>query len=132
MEDTYLKFGGWGLCRTGERESEVKATENKKWMVTKIKTNPAKRGVRTNQKKKTFYGRDGLWGDRPSDPFQMALRATLWTIGTSGKMLYDCKRTALELYRNLVSTEVSTNNNKIVLLFVLLYCPGSTVPGKAT
>ena len=54
MEDTYLKFGGWGLCRTGERESEVKATENKKWMVTKIKTNPAKRGVRTNQKKKLF------------------------------------------------------------------------------
>ena len=80
--------------------------------------------------KKTIFGRDGLWGDRPSDPFQMALRATLWTIGTSGKMLYDCKRTALELYRNLVSTEVSTNNNKIVLLFVLLYCPGSTVPGK--
>ncbi len=55
----------------------------------------------------------------------MALRAALWTIGTSGKVLYDCKRTALDLYRNLVSTEVSTNNNKIVLLFVLLYCPGS-------
>ena len=61
----------------------------------------------------------------------MALRAALWTIGTSGKVLYDCKRTALDLYRNLVSTEVSTNNNKIVLLFVLLYCPGSTVPGTA-
>ena len=82
--------------------------------------------------KKTIFGRDGLWGDRPSDPFQMALRAALWTIGTSGKVLYDLKRTALDLYRNLVSTEVSTNNNKIVLLFVLLYCPGSTLPGKAT
>ena len=76
-------------------------------------------------KKKDFFGRDGLWGDRPSDPFQMALKAALWTIGTSGKVLYDCKRTALDLYRNLVSTEVSTNNKKIVLLFVLLYCPGS-------
>ncbi len=32
MEDTSLKFGGWGLCRTGGRESAVKATENKKWM----------------------------------------------------------------------------------------------------
>jgi hypothetical protein len=37
MEDTSLKFGGRGLCRTGGRESEVKATENKKWMVTKKK-----------------------------------------------------------------------------------------------
>ncbi len=59
----------------------------------------------------------------------MALRAAVWTIGTSGKALDDCKRTALKLYRNLVSTEVCTNNNKTVLLSVLLYCPGSTVPG---
>ena len=80
-------------------------------------------------KKKDFFGRDGLWGDRPSDPFQMALRAALWTISTSGKALYDCKRTALDLYRNLVSTEVCTNNNKSVLLIVLLYCYSSTLPG---
>ena len=106
----------------------MKVTENAKWRVTKKRQIRQKKGV---MKKKDFFGRDGLWGDRPSDPFQMALRAALWTIGTSGKVLYDCKRTALDLYRNLVSTEVSTNNNKIVLLFVLLYCPGSTVPGKA-
>ena len=105
----------------------MKVTENAKWRVTKKRQIRPKKGV---MKKKDFFGRDGLWGDRPSDPFQMALRAALWTIGTSGKVLYDCKRTALDLYRNLVSTEVSTNNNKIVLLFVLLYCPGSTVPGK--
>ena len=37
----------------------------------------------------------------------------------------------MELYRNLVSTEVCTNNKKTVLLSVLLYCPGSTVPGYA-
>ena len=106
----------------------MKVTENAKWRVTKKRQIRQKKGV---MKKKDFFGRDGLWGDRPSDPFQMALRAALWTIGTSGKVLYDCKRTALDLYRNLVSTEVSTNNKKIVLLFVLLYCPGSTVPGKA-
>ena len=90
-----------------------------------------KSGKKKGLKKKGKNGYDGPWGDRPRDPFQKALRAALWTIGTSGKVLYDCKRTALDLYRNLVSTEVSTNNNKIVLLFVLLYCPGSTVPGKA-
>ena len=84
------------------------------------------------QKKKTFFGRDGLWGDQSIDPFQMALRAALWTIATSGKALDDCKRTALVLYRNLVSTEVCTNNKKTVLLNVLLYCPGSTVPGYTT
>ena len=82
-------------------------------------------------KKKDFFGRDGLWGDRPSDPFQMALRVALWTIGTSGKALHDCKTTAFNSYRNLVSTEVCTNNKKTVLLSVLLYCPGSTVPGYA-
>ena len=81
--------------------------------------------------KKTIFGRDGLWGDRPSDPFQMALRAALWTIGTSGKVLYDCKRTALDLYRNLVSTEVFINNKKTVLLIVLLYCYSSTLPRYA-
>ena len=69
MEDTYLKFGGWGLCRTGERESEVKATENKKWMVTKIKTNPAKRGVRTNQKKKNFFWSGWSVGGSTERPF---------------------------------------------------------------
>ena len=61
----------------------------------------------------------------------MALRAALWTIGTSGKALHDCKTTAFNSYRNLVSTEVCTNNKKTVLLNVLLYCPGSTVPGYA-
>ncbi len=30
MENTSPKFGGWGLCATCERESEVKATEKKK------------------------------------------------------------------------------------------------------
>ena len=89
-----------------------------------------KRGLK-NGLKKTIFGRDGLWGDRPSDPFQMALRAALWTIGTSGKALHDCKTTAFNSYRNLVSTEVCTNNKKTVLLSVLLYCPGSTVPGYA-
>ena len=90
-----------------------------------------KRGLKKGLKK-TIFGRDGLWGDRPSDPFQMALRAALWTIGTSGKALHDCKTTAFNSYRNLVSTEVCTNNNKTVLLSVLLYCPGSTVPGYAS
>jgi hypothetical protein len=37
----------------------------------------------------------------------------------------------MPLYRNLVSTEVSTNNKKTVLLIVLLYCYSSTVPGYA-
>ena len=104
----------------------MKVTENAKWRVTKKRQIRQKKGV---MKKKDFFGRDGLWGDRPSDPFQMALRAALWTISTSGKVLYDCKRTALELYRNLVSTEVCTNNNKSVLLIVLLYCYSSTLPG---
>ncbi len=45
MENTFPKFGGWGLCATCGRESEVKATENKKWMVTEKKRNPAKRGL---------------------------------------------------------------------------------------
>ncbi len=110
----------------------MKVTENEKWVGDKKKTtNPAKK--RVMKKKKIGHDcHDGPWGDRPSNPFQKALRAALWTIGTSGKVLYDCKKTALDLYRNLVSTEVSTNNKKIVLLFVLLYCPGSTVPGKAS
>ena len=51
MEDTSPKFGGWGLYRTGGRESEVKATENKKWMVTEKRKNPAKRGVEKKIKK---------------------------------------------------------------------------------
>ena len=36
-------FGGWGLCATCGRESEVKATENKKWMVTKKKKKSGKK-----------------------------------------------------------------------------------------
>ena len=52
MENTSLKFGGWGLCRTRGRASAVKATENKKWMERKKTKNPAKRGVR---KKKMFW-----------------------------------------------------------------------------
>ena len=106
----------------------MKVTENAKWRVTKKRQIRQKKGV---MKKKDFFGRDGLWGDRPSDPFQMALRVALWTIGTSGKALHDCKTTAFNSYRNLVSTEVCTNNKKTVLLSVLLYCPGSTVPGYA-
>ena len=39
--------------------------------------------------------------------------------------------TTLPLYRNLVSTEISTNNKKNVLLIVLLYCYSSTVPDGA-
>ena len=39
--------------------------------------------------------------------------------------------TTLPLYRNLVSTEISTNNKKNVLLIVLLYCYSSTVPDDA-
>ena len=126
MENTSPKFGGWRLCATCGRESEVKATENKKWMVDRKKEKKEKKG---GCKKNEKIGHDGPWGDRPIDPFQKALRAALWTIGTSGKALYDCKRTALDLYRNLVSTEVCTNNNKSVLLIVLLYCCSSTLPG---
>jgi hypothetical protein len=37
----------------------------------------------------------------------------------------------MPLYRNTVSTEFSLNNNKIVLLTVLLYCYSSTGPGYA-
>ena len=61
MEDTSLKFGGWGLCRTGGRESAVKAKENKK------KTNPAKRGVRKKKKKSFFWSGWSVRGstDRP-------------------------------------------------------------------
>ena len=55
MEDTSLKFGGRGLCGTGARESEVKATGNKKWMDKKKKTNPAKRGVRETKTKHFFW-----------------------------------------------------------------------------
>ena len=88
-----------------------------------------KSGKKKGLKKKGKNGYDGPWGDRPRDPFQKALRAALWTIGTSGKALYDCKRTALDSYRNLVSTEVCTNNKKSVLLIVLLYCYSSTLPG---
>ncbi len=40
--------------------------------------------------------------------------------------------TPLPLYRNIVTSSVSTNNNKNVLLTVLLYCYSSTVPGYAT
>ena len=40
-------------------------------------------------------------------------------------------RTPLPLYRNIVISSVSTNNNKIVLLIVLLYCYSSTLPGYA-
>ena len=51
MENTSPKFGGWGLCATCGRESQVKATENKKWMVKKKRRNPAKRGVGKKKKK---------------------------------------------------------------------------------
>ena len=93
----------------------MKVTENAKWRVTKKRQIRQKKGV---MKKKDFFGRD-------------ALRAAIWTIGTSGKALHDCKTIAFNSYRNLVSTEVCTNNKKTVLLNVLLYCPGSTVPGYA-
>ena len=48
MGDTSLKFGGWGLCATCGKESQVKATENKKY---RKKKNPAKTGVEKKQKK---------------------------------------------------------------------------------
>ena len=52
MENTSPKFGGWGLCATCGRESQVKATENKKWMVTK---------------KKKKSGKKRGWGKKKSD-----------------------------------------------------------------
>ncbi len=81
-----------------------------KRVMTKNTTNPAKNGVRKNN-----FGHDGPWGDRPRDPFQMALRAALWTIGTSGKALHDCKRTTFDSYRNLVRRDGCTNNNKMCI-----------------
>ncbi len=60
MEDTSLKFGGWGYCRTCGRKSQVKATENKKWMVKKKKTNPAKKGVEKKTKKMVSMVRGGI------------------------------------------------------------------------
>ena len=119
MGDTSLKFGGWGLCRTCWRQSQVKANGEK----TKKKS-----GKKRGWKKKKKIGRDGPRGDRPFDPFQLSLRAALWTIGTSGKALYACKRTAFGSYWNLASTEVCVINKKTVLLIVLLYCYSSTMP----
>ena len=46
MENTSPKFGGWGLCATCGRESKVKATENRKWMVTKKKKIRQKEGLK--------------------------------------------------------------------------------------
>ena len=43
MANISPKFGGWGLCATCGRESEVKATENKRWMVTKKKKKSGKK-----------------------------------------------------------------------------------------
>ena len=60
MENTSPKFGGWGLCATCGRESKVKATENRKWMVTKKKKNPAKRGVEKKMKKLVTMVRGGI------------------------------------------------------------------------
>ena len=52
MVNTSPKFGGWGLCATCGRESEVKATENKKWMVTKKKKKSGKKRGWKKKKKK--------------------------------------------------------------------------------
>ena len=54
MEDTSLKFGGWGYCRTCGRKSQVKAAENKKT------TNPAKTGVEKKMKKMVSMVRGGI------------------------------------------------------------------------
>ena len=56
MANISPKFGGWGLCATCGRESEVKATENKKWMVTEKRKNPAKRGVGKKNRSKWSTG----------------------------------------------------------------------------
>ncbi len=40
--------------------------------------------------------------------------------------------TPLPLYRNIVITRACVNNNKIVLLIVLLYCYSSTAPEYVT
>ena len=85
MGDKPLKFGGWGLSKTGGRESAVKATENKKWMVTKKKTNPAKK---TKIKKSIFF-HNGARENRPLTPTKKDPRTTLWTTGTSGEALFD-------------------------------------------
>ncbi len=110
MGDTSLKFGGWRYCRTCERKSQVKATENKKWMGTKKRQIRQKKGLK---KKNEKNGLDGSWGDRPRDPSRLALGAALWTIGTSGKALYDCKKTTFDSYRNLDRRKVCTNNKKV-------------------
>ena len=46
MENTSPKFGGWGLCATCGRESEVKATETEKWMVKKKRKKRQKKGLK--------------------------------------------------------------------------------------
>ena len=60
MENTSPKFGGWGLCATCGRESEVKATENEKWMVTKKRKKTAKKGVEKQMKKLVTKVRGGI------------------------------------------------------------------------
>ena len=60
MENTSPKFGGWGLCATCGRESQVKATENKKWMVTEKRKKTAKKGVENKMKKLVTMVRGGI------------------------------------------------------------------------
>jgi hypothetical protein len=60
MENTSPKFGGWRLCATCGRESEVKATENKKWMVDRKKKKKGKKGVEKKMKKLVTMVRGGI------------------------------------------------------------------------
>ena len=112
------------VCNVRKRESSE--DNRKQEMNGEKKTN--KSGKKRGWKKKKKIGEDGPREDRPFDPFRLSLRAALWTIGTSGKAPYACKRASFASYRNLVSTEVCVINKKTVLLIVLLYCYSSTMP----
>ena len=83
------------------------------------------------KKKSNIFFHNGARENRPLTPTKNDPRAALWTTGTSGKALFDKPLNTFALYRNLVSTEVFINNNKTVLLIVLLYCYSSTLPRYA-
>ena len=59
MVNTSPKFGGWGLCATCGRESEVKATENKKWMVTEKRKIRPKEGLEKRKKNQSRWSTGG-------------------------------------------------------------------------
>ncbi len=107
-------------------------TKAGKWMEKKKRTNPAKkRGLKKNEKLFSQWCSGGSTHDPNQEGSESRPLNHEPQVPPKRPYLTNLRTPLPFLYRNIDISSVGINNNKNVLLIVLLYCYSSTLPGYA-